>query len=54
MYIKMLQRELEAEAKAQCSYFPQIIDRDIFAIVGSLVTHEIILLISCKLNETEH
>ena len=53
IYIEMLQRELEAEANAQRIHLPQIMDRDMFAVVGSLVTHETILLISFELNEAK-
>lgn len=52
-YIEMLQRELEAEANAQRSHLLQIMDRNIFAVVGPLVTHETILLISVELNKAK-
>ena len=44
---------MEAEANAQRIHLPRIMDRDMFAVVGSLVTHETILLISFELNEAK-
>lgn len=53
-YIKILQRKLEAEANVQRSHLLQIMDRNILAVVGSLVIYETIFLISIELNKAKH
>ncbi len=52
-YMEILQRELEAEANGKHSHLPRIMDRDMFAVVGTLVIDETIDLISVELNKAK-